>query len=139
MASKSLQMVQEFHKAFGAPLGDEPQLIPEDRAALRVKLIQEELDEYEKALSEGNLVEAADALGDLLVVVYGSMGEHGFDDEIIRDAIHESNMSKLDEDGNPIVSDGTDGFPLGKILKGPNYFTPTAKLTAYVEGENSNA
>lgn len=134
MASKSLQLVREFHEAFGAPVSEEPRLIPEDRAALRVKLIQEELNEYEEALEKGDLVEAADALGDLLVVVYGSMSEHGFDDEIIRDAIHESNMSKLDENGNPIVSDGTDGYPLGKILKGPNYFKPTAKLTEYLEG-----
>lgn len=139
MASKSLELVREFHLAFNQPWADSPRLLDQERAELRVRLIREELDEYEEALAKGDLVEAADALGDILVVTYGSMGEHGFDDEIIRDAIHESNMSKLGSDGKPVVSDGTGEFPKGKVLKGPNYFKPTPVLERYVLGESDNA
>lgn len=124
MPSKQNQLVREFHEAFGAPVADKPYLIPEDRSALRIKLIQEELDEFEVAVTKGDIVEIADALTDLLVVVHGSLVEYGFDDEPLFQEVQDSNMSKLGADGKPIISDGTDGFPLGKILKGPNYFKP---------------
>lgn len=124
MPSKQNQLVRDFHTAFKAPVADKPYLIPEERSALRIKLIREELEEFEEAVENGDLVEIADALTDLLVVVHGSFAEYGLDDDPLFQEVQDSNMSKLGEDGEPIISDGTDGFPLGKILKGPNYFKP---------------
>lgn len=112
------ESVQEFHEKFGAPVALEPTLIPKERAILRIRLIQEELQEYADAVDSGDLVEIADALGDLLVVVFGTAVEHGINMGPVFSHIMESNMSKLGEDGKPILRED------GKILKGPGYFAP---------------
>lgn len=74
-----------------------------------------------------DLVEIADALGDLKYVINGMALVMGIPLEEVEKEIQKSNMSKLGADGKPIYSDGTDGYPLGKILKGPNFFTPDVK------------
>lgn len=116
------QKVQEFHDAFKIKSPDHATLSPlseknKDLHALRVNLIQEELDELKEALSENDIVEAADALGDLLYVVYGAACCFGLDMEPIFNEIHRSNMSKL-ENGKPIYRHD------GKVLKGQNYTPP---------------
>ncbi|MCA9459713.1 MAG: nucleoside triphosphate pyrophosphohydrolase family protein [Nanoarchaeota archaeon] len=122
---KEINDVETFHATFKAPVGNrkEPHLIPDERAELRYSLIYEELEEYKKACKEGNIVEIADALGDILYVTFGSIVEHGLQDKIIDvfNEIQASNMSKLDENGKPIFRED------GKILKGPNYFKPDIK------------
>lgn len=118
-------LVKEFHESFGAPVAETPTLIPLDRSKLRYKLMAEELDEYLVATVNGDIVEIADALGDLLYVVLGSAVEHGLDLEPILGEIHRSNMSKLGEDGKPVLRED------GKILKGPRFFLPN--LTRVVE------
>lgn len=115
------EQVREFHAAFGAPIADKPTLIPTDRASLRYKLIKEELEEYAVALRAGDLTEIADALGDLLYVVFGAAIEHGIDLAPVVDDIHRSNMSKLGDDGKPIYRAD------GKILKGSSYSPPDLK------------
>ena len=111
-------LVREFHEAFNAPVAETPTLIPDDRFLLRYKLMREELDEYIIAAIDKDLVEVADALGDLLYVVLGSAVEHGIDLEPVLAEIHRSNMSKLGEDGKPVLRED------GKILKGPGFFLP---------------
>lgn len=112
------QLVRSFHEKFGAPVGARPQMIDGERAILRAGLIAEELEEYVEAVEASDLVGVADALGDLLVVVYGTAVEHGIDMLPIVAEIHRSNMSKLGDDGKPIFRDD------GKILKGPGYSPP---------------
>jgi predicted HAD superfamily Cof-like phosphohydrolase len=80
----------------------------------------EENSEYLEAANNGDLVEVADALGDMLYILCGTIIEHGLQDKIedVFDEIQRSNMSKLGEDGRPIFRED------GKVLKGPNYFKP---------------
>jgi len=82
--------------------------------------MSEENDEYLEAAKNNDLVEVADALGDMLYILCGTIIEHGMQNKIeeVFDEIQKSNMSKLDLDGNPIYRED------GKVLKGPNYFKP---------------
>lgn len=95
MKNTYLKSVGEFHELFQMPSLSEPEIVNE-RIDLRVNLIQEELDELKDALKAGDLVETADALGDILYVVFGAIHEFGLKDKIdaIFDDIHASNMSK---------------------------------------------
>ena len=85
--------------------------------------MKEENDEYLDACKEGDLVEIADALGDQLYILCGTILKHGLQHKIeeVFDEIQKSNMSKLDGKGNPIFRED------GKILKGENYFKPNIK------------
>lgn len=129
MSEMQLQ-VAEFHETFNVPVAKSPRLLSPDRIRLRERLIQEEFTELKEAEWKGDLVEIADALGDLLVVVYGTAIEHGINMKPITDEIHFSNMSKLGEDGNPIVRED------GKILKGPNFFLPKIQYLLFLQQEN---
>lgn len=113
----SLQKVAEFHEAFDTPVGEHPTIPRRDRRKLRIELIREELEELENA---EDIVEIADALVDLHYVVMGSVLEFGLQG-IFRelfDEVHDSNMSKLDDEGNPIFRED------GKVLKSKNYRAP---------------
>ena len=117
---KQLQAVEKFHKAFGQENGKWPRNIDVDDFELRHRLMSEENDEYLDACDEDSLVGIADALGDQLYILCGTILKHGMQD-IILDVFNEiqaSNMSKLDSDGKPILRED------GKILKGPGYFKP---------------
>ncbi|MGB5392701.1 MAG: nucleoside triphosphate pyrophosphohydrolase family protein, partial [Lutimonas sp.] len=87
---------------------------------LRYELMKEENEEYLEAALNNDLVEVADALGDMLYILCGTIIEHGMQDKIeeVFDEIQRSNMSKLGENGKPIYRED------GKVLKGPNYFKP---------------
>jgi len=92
-----LNKVAEFHKTFKAPILDRPQLIERERAALRIRLIQEELDELKEAVENDDLIEVADALADLQYVLSGAVLEFGMKkvfDEMFKE-VHRSNMSKV--------------------------------------------
>lgn len=118
---KQLQSVQLFHQTFGAPVGTSPKAdIPEDRKELRFNLMKEENEEYQEAVKNNDIVEIADALGDMLYILCGTIIEHGLQHKIeeVFDEIQRSNMSKLGEDGKPIYRND------GKVMKGPNYFKP---------------
>jgi predicted HAD superfamily Cof-like phosphohydrolase len=108
--------VREFHRRFGAVANQRPTWCGEDVHRLRVALIEEELAEFRNAGESHDLFEIADALADLLYVVYGAGVTYGIDLEPIFDEIHRSNMSK----GDPEVVRRPDG----KILKGANYSPP---------------
>lgn len=121
---KQLSSVELFHTVFGHPVGNVPKLIEPTRVSLRSNLLQEENEEYLDACAEGNIVEVADALGDMLYILCGTIIEHGLQDKIeeVFSEIQRSNMSKLGEDGNPIYRHD------GKILKGDNYFKPNISV-----------
>jgi predicted HAD superfamily Cof-like phosphohydrolase len=103
--------------------GTEPQLVQEDDFLLRHRLMAEENTEYLEACLQDDLVEVADALGDQLYILFGTILKHGLQHKIeeVYDEIHRSNMSKLDEKGQPIFRED------GKILKSAFYFKPEIK------------
>lgn len=105
-------------EVFGQEVHCEPTLRDRETQDLRVDLIAEELEELELALSNNDIIEAADALTDLLYVIYGAGHAFGIDLDECFHEVHESNMSKLGEDGRPIYRED------GKVLKGPGYFPP---------------
>ncbi len=129
---KQLSQVEEFHRAFNAPIAEKLTIIPEERYILRSELLIEENQEYLRACLEGDLTEIADALGDMMYILCGTMVEHGFQDymEKVFTEIHKSNMSKLGVDGKPVYRKD------GKILKGPNFFRP--RIVQVINAVESN-
>ena len=117
---KQLDSVQVFHETFKQENGTEPRLLENHEWMLRHKLMAEENDEYFDACDKGDLVEIADALGDQLYILCGTILKHGMQNiiEKVFDEIHASNMSKVGENGEAVVRED------GKILKGKNYFKP---------------
>ena len=121
--------VREFMDAFEQEVKKKPDWPEEDVINLRIELIDEEFKELKQAVysNDGSITDAADALCDILYVVYGMAHSFGIDiDECFRE-VHVSNMSKLGEDGKPIYRED------GKVIKGPNYKPPNLK--AYTKGE----
>lgn len=125
-----INKLEIFQKSFNSTFSDEPVLLAPKDYELRFKLMKEENKEYLQASQDGNMVEVADALGDQLFVLLGTIVSHGMQ-HIIDDVFNEitaSNMSKLDENGKPIIN-GQNGVleedkPLGKVLKSTNYWKP---------------
>lgn len=117
---KQLRKVAEFHRAFKQKDGRWPQPLEENEFMLRHRLMREENEEYLEACNNNSLIDIADALGDQLYILCGTILKHGMQYiiEEIFDEIHSSNMSKLDSDGKPVLRED------GKILKGPSYFKP---------------
>lgn len=127
-----IKQLSEFQQKFRSTYNTEPTLLPFEDYKLRFELLKEENEEYLEAAENNDLVEIADALGDQLYIVLGSIVSHGLQYVIedVVDEIHRSNMSKLGDDGEPIingVNDHNDKKPLGKILKSKNYFEPNLK------------
>ncbi|QLE02143.1 nucleoside triphosphate pyrophosphohydrolase family protein [Galbibacter sp. BG1] len=119
-----LKAVEKFHNSFGLGVAKHPVAkLETNKIVLRHNLMAEENDEYLAAATNNDMVEVADALGDMLYILCGTILEHGMQD-VIEDVFNEiqlSNMSKLGEDGKPIYRED------GKVLKGPNYFKPDIK------------
>ena len=119
-----IESVKAFHEAFKIGYRDSPKADLGSRVnTLRYKLMREENEEYLEAASANDLVEVADALGDMLYILCGTIIEHGLQHKIdeVFEEIQDSNMSKLGADGNPIYRED------GKVLKGPNYFKPNIR------------
>lgn len=116
-----LKAVQEFHESFGLGIQHKPiAKLDDDKLKLRFDLMAEENEEYLVAAKNNDITEVADALGDMLYILCGTILEHGMQYKIeeVFNEIQRSNMSKLGEDGKPIYRED------GKVLKGPNYFKP---------------
>lgn len=121
---KQINAVKDFHTAFGLGVSHEMKGdLGGQKNMLRFNLMKEENEEYLEAVQNNDLIEIADALGDMLYILCGTILEHGLQHKIeeVFDEIQLSNMSKLGEDGNPIYCED------GKVLKGPNYFKPSFK------------
>ena len=118
---KQLNSVKEFHTAFEIGYSESPKSdLGDSKNLLRFNLMKEENEEYLEAVQNNDLIEIADALGDMLYILCGTIIEHGLQHKIeaVFDEIQRSNMSKLDSNGKPIYRED------GKVMKGPNYFKP---------------
>lgn len=119
-----IKHVELFHDTFKIGNRYTPTAeVGENEYMLRYNLIKEENEEYLDACKNGDLVEIADALGDQLYILFGTILRHGLQHKIeeVFDEIQRSNMSKLDEKGEPIFRED------GKILKSSLYFKPDIK------------
>lgn len=117
MRSTVARKVRKFHKKFGVKSSPVPDLGSFELQDLRLSLVEEEVMELREAIYSDDLVEVADALGDILYVVYGAADVFGIPlDKVVKE-IHRSNMSKL-ENGKPIYRED------GKVLKGSKFFPP---------------
>jgi predicted HAD superfamily Cof-like phosphohydrolase len=118
---KQLNAVKIFHETYGLGVSTEMKAdLGKLKNELRFNLMKEENEEYLEAVENNDIVEVADALGDMLYILCGTILEHGLQHKIeeVFDEIQRSNMSKLGEDGKPIYRED------GKVMKGPNYFKP---------------
>lgn len=118
---KQLEAVRQFHETYNLAVRHKPTVaIPTEQPLLRYDLMAEENKEYLEASQNEDLAEVADALGDMLYILCGTILDHGLQYKIeeVFDEIHKSNMSKLDTNGNPIYRED------GKVLKGPNFSKP---------------
>ncbi|WP_438963858.1 hypothetical protein [Winogradskyella sp.] len=119
-----INAVKAFHTAFKIGHREIPKAnLGIEKNMLRYKLMREENEEYLEAANDNDLVEVADALGDMLYILCGTIIEHGLQYKIeeVFEEIQRSNMSKLGDNGEPIYRED------GKVLKGPNYFKPHIK------------
>jgi predicted HAD superfamily Cof-like phosphohydrolase len=120
----NLNAVALFHETFGMGVSKTIKAnLGADTNKLRFNLMDEENKEYLEAAENNDLVEVADALGDMLYILCGTILEHGMQYKIeeVFNEIQRSNMSKLGANGKPIYRED------GKVLKGPNYFSPNIK------------
>lgn len=129
---KQIQQVRDFHKAFKVNIQSNPTLIPAERVKLRFRLIHEELNEYHAACEEGNVTEIADALTDLLYVIFGTINEHGLQAIAVKlfSEVHRSNMTKIGLDGKITYRED------GKVIKPDTY--SKAKLKPIIDNELKN-
>ena len=113
--------VKNFMNIYEQEVKTKPSFPSEKIVQLRYDLIKEELDELSVAIKDKDIVEVADALTDLLYVVYGAGHSFGIDLDKCFAEVQRSNMSKLGNDGKPIYNEN------GKVMKGPNYSKPNLK------------
>ena len=124
MINKPLSAVEKLHKAYRILINDRQTAdVDKELIKLRFNLMKEENEEYFEAARKNDIVEVADALGDMLYILCGTIITHGFQNKIeeVFDEIQKSNMSKLGKDGKPIYRSD------GKVMKGPNYFKPNIR------------
>ena len=124
MSSTSIsnfEKVGDFMEAFGQEVLYIPTMPDFNLAALRLDLIEEEVQELRDGLGKKSMLEIADALTDILYVVYGAGHAFGLDLDDCFHEVHSSNMTKLGADGRPLYRED------GKVMKGPNYFAPNLK------------
>lgn len=117
----NFEKVGDFMEAFGQEVLTEPALPSAELARLRLELIREEVEELNVGIEGMDLVEIADALTDILYVVYGAGHAFGIDLDACLAEVHRSNMTKLGADGRPIYRED------GKVLKGENYEPPNLR------------
>ena len=113
--------VKKFMNTYGQEIRDNASFPDKKIVQLRIDLIQEELNELKDAINNNDIIEVADALTDILYVTYGAGHSFGINLDKCFDEVQDSNMSKLDENKQPIYNDS------GKVMKGPNYFPPNLK------------
>lgn len=133
-----LKAVKEFHSAFDHPILPNPAIPSENRSALRVSLLQEELNELKDAIAAGDIVEAADAFADIQYVLAGAILEFGLQDKFpaLFAEVHRSNMSKACVDRKEAIDtiakyqeEGVEGYHTTKdIFDSNGNYTHTVLL-----------
>lgn len=129
---KEIEMVRAFHEAFECPVLEVPTVPHWERCELRLKLLREEVDELETAFNQDDPVETLDALTDIAYILFGTALECGMHDKLV-DAfaeIHRSNMSKLDQNGNPVKRSD------GKVIKSSLYTPPNLEPIIFNHNEH---
>ncbi len=121
------EMVKQFHETYDLPIAETPGHPPEDRIRLRKELISEEYWEYDRAVEKNDLVNIAQELADLFYVVVGAALEYGIPLCDIIEEVHNSNMSKLGDDGKPLYRED------GKVLKSNKYHPPNIERVLFGE------
>ncbi len=121
----NFEKVGDFMEAFGQEVLYIPTTPDFNLSALRLDLIDEEVQELRDGLANKSMLEIADALTDILYVVYGAGHAFGIDLDDCFHEVHSSNMTKLGADGRPLYRED------GKVMKGPNYREPD--LTKFVQ------
>lgn len=118
-----IMQVMDFHEKYGVPVKTKPEVLTDERRELRHKIMLEEVHEFYEAAKNGDIIEMADGLADMLYIVFGTALECGLAGYLpaIFNEVHRSNMSKLGLDGKPIIRED------GKVLKGPNFSQPDIK------------
>lgn len=127
--------INEFHKVFGLPTPDVPQAPTIERLTRFRQILLDEFSESEDILTElsknypteNPKVLLADWLGDMIIYCASEMRRHGLPLEGVLGIIFDSNLSKLDENGNAIIRDG-------KVQKGPNYWKPEPLIGEMLDG-----
>ena len=114
----NFELVGDFMESMDQEVRIKPSFPEGDIQKLRFDLVEEELDELQYGIDNQDIVEIADALTDLLYVVYGAGHAFGIDLDECFNEVHRSNMTKLGEDGRPLYRDD------GKVMKGPSYEEP---------------
>ena len=135
-------LVRRFHHVYGLPVQTDGASLERESLDMRMSLIAEEFSElvgavygqaaraeiessYRRAVAADDgtrdTVETADALADLIYVIYGMALETGIDLASVLAEVQRSNMSKLGADGKPVYRED------GKVLKGPDYFPPNVE------------
>lgn len=143
------EAVGVFMQKFGQDCPDKPTIPSFDIQKLRLELIDEERGELRAALAAGNLIETADAIADLLYVVYGTAVACGIDIDKVFEEVHRSNMSKLWTMAELVALDDKPEFDIinpeviipdrnarqfviknasGKVIKSPSYSPANIKL-----------
>ncbi|HEX6684228.1 MAG TPA: nucleoside triphosphate pyrophosphohydrolase family protein [Candidatus Limnocylindrales bacterium] len=120
--SRAAASVAEFHVRFGLHRQAEPNArIDAGVAALRVRLLEEEVGELAEATDNRDIVEIADALADIVYLAYGAAVTYGIDLDAVFDEVHRSNMTKLGDDGKPLLRED------GKVIKPATFQPPDVK------------
>ena len=114
----NFELVGDFMETFGQKVETQPIWPDFSTRELRVDLIEEEVEELVEAIANKDMVEIADALTDILYVVYGAGHAFGIDLDECFTEVHASNMSKINEDGTINYDEN------GKVLKSPGFFPP---------------
>ncbi len=128
---RELQALIEFHRTMGVYYARRPTAsLPPEVAAVRLALLEEELEEYRQALAAEDLVAIADALTDLLYVLLGTFISHGLQDvaEALFAEVHRSNMTKIGPDGRVFYRED------GKVLKPPTFRPPNLRQVLEAAG-----
>lgn len=112
------ELVREFHEAFDLPISDVPGFPDQKCRDLRRDLLAEEYNEFIDAEIDGDFIEVADALGDMIYIIAGTALAYGIDLDVVFAEIHRSNMDKLFPDGS-VLRRGD-----GKVLKPPAWTAP---------------
>lgn len=126
MSNKWWYMVRDFQEKFGHPYEDKPSLLKQDRVDKRYDWMLEEINEFKEA---EDIYEQADAMIDLIYFAVGTLVEMGVKPKEIFEIVHDANMSKLWEDGQPHKNEQ------GKTIKPPNWEDPYLKLKKSIDSQ----
>lgn len=118
------EMVRDFHTAFGQRVGNKPEFPEHQERELRMRLMKEEFNEYNKAEDNNDITNLAVELADIIYIACGTAVSYGIPLDDVFNAIHQANMNKLvdgkvirREDGKVKKPDGWKPADIEGILK----------------------